>query len=530
MSGTPSGTREPCTQGTRVDILERIYGWAVDSSPTSPSIFWLTGQAGSGKSTIAYTVAQYFDEDEDVGGGDDTPGFRKNLGAHFFCSRQFEETRRQKNILPTIVYHLSRRSRSYAHALLAANKFDSVDALSKQMKDLLVGPWRKSTKDRPPELPPYLVVVDALDEIDGNGGSAFLRDLLKTVNQGHLRGIKFLITSRLDPNLAELCSSFNSDSVCCLYDVPTTTVGNDITKYLEVKLPKLRGKPQLATLVEKADGLFIYAATIVRYLCPRSQMTKGEQLKLMKTLLSSTSGGNTTSLIDDLYQQILLAAFRGLDDDLLQDRLKILHTLLCTEERVSTLVAARLVSDDPDMGEKAKLVIGDLHAVLYIKDDLVLWHHASFPDFMFDQSRSKFKVSGADSRIIDMSCDEETHHALLTHSCFRVLKSNLRFNLCDLPSSFLLDSEVPDLDRRVKENISDVLTYSCRYWGQHLARTSRDYKSLLNCIRNFLSVQVLFWIEAMNLLHSRAQCTQILQRAYEWVLKVRVRYRRVVLD
>ncbi|KAF8223535.1 hypothetical protein L208DRAFT_1381408 [Tricholoma matsutake] len=160
-------TQELCTPGMCVDILEHIFQWAQDSSSNSPQIFWLTGDAGSGKSTIACTVAGHFD--------DETKSEVQNiLCANFFCLQQFEEMRRQKYVIPTIIYQLTHQSKSYAHALLEANKFDSVDVLSKQMKDLLVGPWQRSASDRPPELPPYLVVVDALDEIDGQGGVAFL--------------------------------------------------------------------------------------------------------------------------------------------------------------------------------------------------------------------------------------------------------------------------------------------------------------------------------------------------------------------
>jgi NACHT domain len=267
----------------------------------------LTGDAGSGKSTIACTVARHFD--------DKTKGEDQNiLRANFFCSRQFEETRRQKNIIPTIVYQLARQSRSYVHALLGANKFDSVDVLSEQMKDLLVGPWQQSTSDRPPELPPYLVVIDALDEIEGQGGSAFLRELLTTVDGGQFQGLKFLITSRPDPELASLCSTLSSDAVCCLYDVPMESVEADILVHLKEKLPLLQNEPQLTHLAWKADGLFIYAATVVRYITPRPRMSKHEQLKLMHKLLDhtwpmSTSAHMSPSMIDKLYQQILWAAF-----------------------------------------------------------------------------------------------------------------------------------------------------------------------------------------------------------------------------
>ena len=512
-------TREPCTAGTRDAILKRIYQWAQDSSSNSPRIFWLTGDAGSGKSTIACTVAGHFD--------DETKNEAQNiLRANFFCSRQLEETRRQKYIIPTIVYQLAHQSRSYARALLGANKFGSVDVLSKQMKDLLVGPWQRSVNDRPSELPPYLVIIDALDEIEGQGGSIFLRELLMTVDGGQLQGLKFLITSRPHPELAALCATFSSDAVCRLYEVPTDTVKADIVVYLKDKLPHLRDEPQLSYLAQKADGLFIYAATIVRYITPRPKMAKFEQIDLMSKLSGSTwvMSSATGSLVDELYQQILWEAFSNLENEQFDRRLSILHTFLCTEERVSPSVAAGLISDK-GMEELASIIVDELHAVLYANDEgRILWFHASFPDFIFTQTRSKFTISGD---IVNMSCDVAAHNTALTHRCFDTMMSNLRFNICDLPSSFLLDSEVPGFAQLVQKNISDILTYCCRYWSQHLAQAaSNDRDGLLPWIQDFFPMHVLFWIEAMNLLESSHQCPSMLQQAREWVLTVRITYLR----
>ena len=268
-------TREKCTKGTRADILERICRWAINSSPGSPSVFWLTGQAGSGKSTIACTIADHFNKTIS-----DPQTVR--LGANFFCSRQFEDTRRQNFIIPTIVYQLAHRFNSYASALSWTCKFDSANVLANQLKDLLVDPWQKFANDSSTsELLPCLVIVDALDEIDDRGGSEFLRDLLGTIKEGHLRGLKFLVTSRPDPELAELCSSFESGAICRLYEVPTANVEADIDTYLRTSLPELQDEPQLATLVRRADGLFIYAATVVRYINPpRRRMAKLEPLRL----------------------------------------------------------------------------------------------------------------------------------------------------------------------------------------------------------------------------------------------------------
>ena len=513
--------RTPCTPGTRTSILADIYHWATDPSSDIPSICWLTGEAGSGKSTIAYTVAQYFDDDENI------------LGGNFFCSRQFEETRQQRNIIPSIVYQLARKSGSFAQTLLKADKLDSVGRiLSKQMKDLLVGPWQQSISKRCPGFPPYLVIVDALDEINDQGGLAFLEELLDTINDIGLRGLRFLVTSRPDPKILYLCESFTSKTVCRLYDVPRVTIQADITTYLEAELPFLE-HDQVTKLADKADGLFIYAATAVRYLTPRSDMTKSEQLQLMSTLLDDMSPmfecPSTVSLIDNLYKQILWAAFSNLNNPQFYTRLNILHTILCTQERVSPSVAAALYPDS--MEDVADAVVKALHPVLYVKDSRIFWYHGSFPDFIFTQTRSKF--TSPTNCVVDMSCNKASHHAFLTHSCFNVMMSSsgLHFNICELPSSFLLDSEVPDLDLLIQKNIPDVLRYCSCYWAQHLAQTTQDQAIVLfSHVAKFLTKHVLFWIEAMNLLKSSSSCASMLQRARQKVLDVRIFFFFVLMD
>ena len=131
--------------------------------------------------------------------------------------------------------------------------------------------------------------MDALDEINDQGGSAFLKELLDTTNRIGLRGLKFLVASRPCPKITDLCASFPPETVCHLCEVPRATVKADMIKYLEAlgKLSKLREYEGLSNLADKADGLFIYAAIAVKYILPRSRMTKREQKKLLDKLLAS---------------------------------------------------------------------------------------------------------------------------------------------------------------------------------------------------------------------------------------------------
>ena len=495
--------------------MEDITKWANDGSLASPRVFWLTGQAGSGKTTIAYTIAKLFEKDADS-------NQHTVLGGNFFCSRQFQETQSQTRILPTITYQLARKCQSYADALHVADKLDSVKFnVATQLRDLLVGPWQQSegTRDLEPFL--YLIVIDALDEIEGEGGSAFLGDLLHAIDKYDLRGLKFLVTSKSDPELIERCKAFTSEAICRLQDVPIEEARSDIKIYLKDKLKKLHGSPELTELERRADGLFIYAATAVKYLIPHRSITVGEQTKMLKNLLSKpdepVSVSDATSLIDELYRRIIWDTFSPFKGDILICRLRILYTFLCTAERTSTSTVAALVAESD--GEVAKAVLDDLHAVLYSQDDRIFWYHASFPDFIFDPARSNFRIGEKD---FAFSCNQPSHHKLLGESCFHIMKSGLRFNMGNIPSSFLFDSDnAVVLAEQVNKNISAILRYSSQHWTHHLPPPRLiNNDNLLRLISEFLQIRVLFWIEAMNLLKVSNQCTLMLQCARQWVLKV----------
>ncbi|EGO00453.1 hypothetical protein SERLA73DRAFT_26101, partial [Serpula lacrymans var. lacrymans S7.3] len=51
-----------CLEGTREKVLDEIKTWVDDTIP----IHWLNGSAGSGKSTIVQTVAEWCADEERV--------------------------------------------------------------------------------------------------------------------------------------------------------------------------------------------------------------------------------------------------------------------------------------------------------------------------------------------------------------------------------------------------------------------------------------------------------------------------------
>jgi hypothetical protein len=503
--------------------LRNITRWANDTSPESEDIYWLVGPAGSGKSTIAYTVARRFELTADV---DDTIV----LGGNFLCSRLFEETRYETHIVRTLVYHLALKCKIFADALCRSGKFEAVHHdVRTQLEDLLVEPWREcystmgsdsSSRRR------YLVVIDALDEIEQQGGSTFLRDLLGVINDNPLPGLKFFVTSRPDPDLVMRVESFSRKKTFRLQDVEKEEVQGDIEKYLEASLPHFKGLGEMESLLEFAGGLFICAATLVRHLTC-SNLKPVEQQRLLRKLFSDTVppqspqlSSKAALLLDTLYLRILSDAFSDLESDDFSTRLQVLHTFLCTPEPVTASTAAKLVCDDSDetnpafsFSEVADDVVSRLHAVIYIDNQQrILSYHKSFSDFMFDPLRSK-----------EYRFNSHVHHRLLTESCFRVMNRGLRFNVADIRTSFILDSDNQELPTQVKKNIPPVLSYCSRNWGYHLSTTtSTTPDPLVNTLAAFLQLRALFWIEAMNLLDVGGMCDPMLRVASNWISKLPV--------
>ena len=77
-----------CLPNTRTELLHHIQGWAKDQS--GKSIFWLNGAAGTGKSTIARTVARAF-------------AGKQQLGASFFFKKGEGERGKAKQFFTIII-------------------------------------------------------------------------------------------------------------------------------------------------------------------------------------------------------------------------------------------------------------------------------------------------------------------------------------------------------------------------------------------------------------------------------------------
>ncbi|KAF8601285.1 hypothetical protein BDV93DRAFT_510201 [Ceratobasidium sp. AG-I] len=159
------------------------------------------------------------------------------------------------------------------------------------------------------------VVVDALDECDSKDG---VDQILATL-LSHAPGlrIKFFVTSRPEPRIVDQMQPGLNRGVPTkldLHNLEHSVVREDIRTYLKVKLesPRLAlPDANLEMLVDRSCVLFIYAATVVRYVGVDnfSRSTK----RLAQVLAMSTSSHTHSSAEGDtLYEDIMKAALKDL--------------------------------------------------------------------------------------------------------------------------------------------------------------------------------------------------------------------------
>ncbi|KAJ7189342.1 hypothetical protein GGX14DRAFT_702062 [Mycena pura] len=106
-------TPDMCMTGTRVDIIKDIVNCLTGPSDPSQRIVMLSGSAGSGKSTIAKTVASILAEKDHI------------LAASFFFSRDYPERREIKFLPCTLARQLAEYSRDFESLFLAFLDKDS---------------------------------------------------------------------------------------------------------------------------------------------------------------------------------------------------------------------------------------------------------------------------------------------------------------------------------------------------------------------------------------------------------------------
>ena len=508
VGGAGFNTQKICLEGTRREILDEITSW-VNCAEDTPRIIWLHGNAGTGKSFISHTIAHRF---KNIG----------RLGSCFCFDRTRMAQERDQRIFSTIARDLADQDKHMKITLMDAIRGDTslkntMDILQ-QWKEMILKPAQKLSEEM---VGPILIIIDALDESGTEESRKLLLRILagKTSQETHITKLpsqfRILVTSRPLPDIYTALHRVGHVRQMSMDGIPHQMTERDILRFIKQELSDVEemNHEHASALVLASDGLFEWARLACEFIKSVNE-AGATALKRFDDVIASSKGGRV-GLLDSMYELTLKSIFPKGGIRPRSTRIALFRSVMAQvigtakPLPLGSLRSMRRYFVNKDFEEDdLDVIIKPLGALLRGTTDSrpIRPLHASFPEFLTDQERSG-------EFFIDLS----RIHAELAFACLAVMKTELRFNICGLPSSYLRNSEVYDLEKRIEANITPQLSYSCRYWADHLCHTS--FSPLAKEIRDFFNNErLLFWFEVLSLEKEINICTSLLSFVVEWCM------------
>jgi hypothetical protein len=490
-----------CLPGTCIEILSKITDWANSTKNDVKPVLWLSGPAGKGKSAIAHTLANWFNN---VGG----------LGSCYCFDRQRDTDHRHEKIFATIARDLAHRdpgvNRALADAVQHASALKTTTDIIQQWHKLLMEPLEKLSGLT---VGPVLVVIEALDE---SGGANTRRDLLRILagklpDQGPKitnlpPNFRILVTSRPRPDIKDEFDGAQHILQLSMDDIPPDVAERDIHTYVSEELKELSifQEKQITMLAAQADGLFEWARLACGYI--KTSPSDIHPISRFDTIRNRDPG-----LLYNMYQTILADIMPTQDENGLLRFRSVMGQILAAAEPLSLVSLNAMRGHFPDQNERceAEVVVRDMGSLLSGTTDSftpIRPLHTSLREFLTDQASSG-------GFFIDMLKAQRD----LAFASLRVMEPGLRFNICGLKSSYLLNREDPGLQERVNNSISPHLSYSCRFWSSHLRATGFDTELAKEVKSFFDHERTLFWLEVLGIIQAVSGAVTALPHIAQWL-------------
>ncbi|KAJ8092986.1 hypothetical protein PM082_011306 [Marasmius tenuissimus] len=466
VKGASWNPNRVCLKGTREALLSEVMEW---SSPRTGSadVFLLLGVAGSGKTAIAHSIAQQMFE-------------RGTLVSSFFFNKEDAGLSKPTGLMTTLARDISRLNRSLFSTVASAIESDpalpTAHSLTHQFQKLVIEPLKRC-----PLQSPLMVVIDALDEGCSEDLLRILRDDVPTIPSP----IRFFITSRPTSSILRFLHSKLGHVRHHSINIHSRSNKEDVALYVRHELRAIaqdislakrhstgRDTPDgqsaliadvnAAQLAQKAEGLFVWASTIMSYL---GAAVLPENL-LLSILLDPSPLVTTTPSrkMDKLYLDIL-NVFNWADPDFVEGYQLILGTMVVALTPLSIPALQSIHSSSRVNVVRIERAIARLGSLLVIPAE----HHS--PIHMIHLSLREFITTHAS---VPMLIDEREHHRRLAPLLFRAMNGRFSQMPRIFGTGYLGNEGIPGIPHISLDVIPEEVWYACRFWPDHLEHLIMD--------------------------------------------------------
>ncbi len=413
---------ESFTEGTREWVFEQVLAWLNDKSSDNRA-FIISGPAGMGKSTVAAVACRNFSE---------------HLAAcHFF---QYTNSRynNPKIFLQSLAWQLCDALPEYKQnlirQLLSGNKAERLNDIN--IEGLFSMLFKEPLTEISGQDKYLLIVIDALDECRQEEKDELI-DLIKNHFHKFPKFIRFLITTRSENDIARKFKKFNP----VFLERDNQRNLDDLRLLLEDKLKtrlKLVARERLLeSLVEKSEGLMLYAS----FLC-----------RLSENNLINLSTESLPSGINEIYE-LYFNRLRNELKILCIDAVRFLSFLgvIAVAKRALPLPLIEkglLISPVKDLSDAkgtSLKIFNCLSSLLVIKDECVSFSHKSVKDWLLASDH-------------DFTIHEKDGHKILAELCADKLKKLKQSNVTatyDSGTQYALQYGIEHMLRAEREELMD---------------------------------------------------------------------------
>jgi hypothetical protein len=471
-----------CLAGTRMAFLDFIVDWVND--PTSERCLVLFGQAGTGKSSIAHEIARRFDK-------------MHRLTSSFIFLRKEQSKREVYHLFTTLARDLSDRYPSFKSALGTIVKDNSSLRVGTRDYETLFESLILDPLNDLHIVGPILVVIDALDESGNATGRAGLHTFLAKNLIRLPSNFRVVITSRPEDGIERALVGAPSVTIRYMTDSKlAVTTHDDILVFLQERLPPDEFRNYGEELATKAEGLFQWAAVASQFILDPPGRFGYSKKKCINHLLKPSANRAGQDPLDELYREVLEGYFTDQEARLLFR--SVVGQLITSIEPLSIRSLTTLrrhaddLDDDDDDDDAAVVLLrrlGSLLSHVHSSDENlpIVPLHTSFRDFLIKKEKSG-----------DFWVDLRHVHRQMAYSCLDILLTGLKFNICNLETSYLANKDVADLKTRVDKYIPPALLYACRFWDDHLEYVGFE-AGLFEKLQALFEKKFLFWLEVLSL-------------------------------
>ncbi|KAJ3028670.1 UNVERIFIED_CONTAM: hypothetical protein HDU68_001153 [Siphonaria sp. JEL0065] len=318
-------------------FLEKVQTWW---NSNLSQVFWLQGEAGSGKSTMMDIVMHHFNSSSLL---------PKAVGFYFNYKAELDSDR----FVKTLAFELALVNSSVNAAIQRHS--DSLFGISVQ------GPSAPSVFDifkavivEPLGNDKLLICIDALDECE----PMKRRPLLELLGSSQLpKNIRFFVTSRLgDSDLYD----YLADSEHCTFTANPTDNRKDLIIHARSRMHGLKfldKHPKLSEwenqIVDMCNGSFLTLVVAFETINPKNETRIGPkkpkssmdfQKRFEKMIESDPS-------IENLYRSVLTRVVSTSENSFANSVLELIVFLLCLKEPLDAESIAYFLEVDPDAGQ-----------------------------------------------------------------------------------------------------------------------------------------------------------------------------------